>query len=114
MKKLSEANEEDFCPVLATLELLNQRWTLHIVRSLLNGPKRFNELARENGINPRTLRDRLRSLEQEQVVSREVFSSIPPNVRYSLTPKGLALSGIFDGLGEWGREWMERPPDASD
>jgi DNA-binding HxlR family transcriptional regulator len=101
------AGEETFCPALATLDLLNQRWNLRIVQSLLEGRKRFNEIARANGINPRTLRERLRSLEEEGVISRTVISAIPPNVEYALTEKGMALNCIFESLAAWGRTWMK-------
>lgn len=95
-----------FCPVMATLDLLNQRWNLRIVRTLLAGKRRFNEISRENGINPRTLRDRLRDLEEEGIIDRFVVSTMPPNVEYSLTEKGLALNGIFEALADWGVKWM--------
>jgi DNA-binding HxlR family transcriptional regulator len=98
-----------FCPAHATLDLLSSRWTLHIVHSLLEGKKRFNEIARENGINPSTLRDRLRALEEEGVVMRHVVSNMPPNVEYELTEKGQALNCIFGSLSEWGRTWMKDP-----
>lgn len=98
-----------FCPINATLSLLNQRWTLHIVRTLLDGKKRFNEIARAHKINPRTLRARLRTLEAEGVVARTVVTTFPPNVEYALTPKGLALNDIFEALAEWGRRWMKPP-----
>jgi DNA-binding HxlR family transcriptional regulator len=94
------------CPVWATLTLLNQRWTLHIVRSLLSGKKRFNELSRENGINPRTLRERLKQLEAQCIITRSVISTKPPNVEYALTDKGRALNDIFEALSHWGRNWM--------
>ncbi len=52
-----------YCPVAATMDLLNQKWTLHIIRELMSGKKRFNELAhRCGGVNSRTLRERLRVL----------------------------------------------------
>ena|SRR5579864_7484118 len=104
-----EEHHELFCPVNATLDLLNQRWNLRIVRSLLNGKKRFNEIARENGINPRTLRERLRDLEEEEVIHRHVISQMPPNVEYSLTEKGLELNCIFESLAAWGVKWMKPP-----
>ena len=107
----NKAEDAAFCPALATLDLLNQRWNLRIVQSLLAGKKRFNELARANGINPRTLRERLRSLEEQGVISRTVISSIPPNVEYALTEKGMALNCIFESLSEWGRTWM-KPSDS--
>lgn len=106
-----ERHDDLFCPVLATLDLLNQRWNLHIVRSLLEGKKRFNELSRENGINPRTLRERLLALELEGVISRTVVSNMPPNVEYALTEKGQALNDIFEALGSWGRRWMKPHAD---
>jgi DNA-binding HxlR family transcriptional regulator len=97
------------CPVNATLNLLNERWTLHIVRTLLSGKRRFNEIARLNGINPRTLRDRLAALEEEGVVTRTVVATMPPNVEYALTEKGMALNCIFEALADWGRAWMHPP-----
>lgn len=96
-----------FCPANAVLNLLNERWTLHIVRTLLDGKKRFNEIARANGINPRTLRERLVALEAEGVVTRTVLATMPPHVEYELTEKGMALNGIFNDLAAWGRQWMK-------
>ncbi len=98
---------EIFCPANAALNLLNERWTLHIVRALLVRKKRFNEIAREIGLNPATLRERLRALEEENVVTRTVLSAMPPHVEYALTPKGQALNGIFEALADWARTWMK-------
>lgn len=98
---------EVFCPANAALTLLSERWTLHIVRGLLGRTRRFNEIAREIGLNPATLRERLRALEEENVVTRTVLSVMPPHVEYALTPKGQALNGIFDALADWGRTWMK-------
>ena len=98
---------EIFCPANAALNLLSERWTLHIVRTLLGHKKRFNEIAREIGLNPATLRERLRALEEENVVTRTVLSAMPPHVEYALTPKGQALNGIFEALADWARTWMK-------
>ncbi len=100
-----------FCPTNAVLTLLSGRWTLHIVRALLDGRARFNDIARAQGINPRTLRERLRELEEEGVVTRTVVSLLPPHVEYALTEKGRALNGIFEALAQWGISWM-RPKGA--
>ena len=100
-------NPEIFCPANAALSLLSERWTLHIVRALLGRKKRFNEIAREIGLNPATLRERLRALEEESVVTRTVLSTMPPHVEYELTPKGQALNGIFEALADWARTWMK-------
>lgn len=104
-----DEHDKLFCPVNATLDVLNQRWNLRIVRSLLNGKKRFNEIGREHGINPRTLRDRLKVLEEQGIIHRHVVSTMPPNVEYSLTDKGLALNDIFEKLACWGKRWMKPP-----
>ncbi len=69
---------EIFCPVSNALNLLSERWTLHIVRTLLGGKKRFNEIAHTLGLNLATLRERLRALEEEGVVTRTVISAMPP------------------------------------
>lgn len=98
---------EIFCPANAALNLLSERWTLHIVRSLLGQTKRFNEIAREIGLNAATLRERLRALEEEGVVTRTVLSVMPPHVEYALTEKGQALNGIFESLAAWARTWMK-------
>ena len=96
-----------FCPVSDALNLLSERWTLHIVRTLLGGKKRFNEIAHALGLNPATLRERLRALEEEEVVTRTVISAMPPHVEYELTPKGQALNGIFESLAQWAVTWMK-------
>ncbi len=100
-----------YCPAYATLNLLNKRWNLHIVRALLDGKKRFNELSRERGINPRTLSCRLRFLEDEGIVIRTVVRENPPNVVYELTEKGRALNCIFEALADWGRTYMPAPQE---
>src|SRR6266542_2257275 len=96
-----------YCPVAATMNLLNQKWTLHIIRELMSGKKRFNELAhRVGGCNSRTLRDRLRCLEEEDIVVRHVVNTIPPWVEYELTEKGHALNSVIESIAAWGRRWM--------
>jgi len=67
---------------------------------------RFNEIARELGINPRTLCQRLRELEEAGIAERHVVSENPPNVEYRMTKKGKALNKILDSLEDWGRAWM--------
>lgn len=101
--------DNGFCPVVETLDLLNQRWNLRIVRSLLSGPRHFNELRREHGINPRTLCSRLRQLEGAGLITRRVISENPPSVEYVLTEKGQELNEAFGTLADWARKWAEQP-----
>ncbi len=103
------AAAEQFCPINSALTLLNGRWTPHIVYEMLHGRTRFNDIARAIGVNPRTLRERLRELEQEGMVARRVVGIMPPNVEYTLTCKGRALEAVFEALGIWGVAWLEPP-----
>lgn len=103
----SENPDAVFCPLNAVLHLLSERWTLHIIHALLPGTKRFNEIGRELGVNPRTLRERLKALEDEGVIGRTVVSAMPPHVEYALTEKGLALSGVMEEMTRWARAWTE-------
>jgi DNA-binding HxlR family transcriptional regulator len=103
-------HDHGFCPVAATLNLLHGKWTLHIVHALLGGKTRFNELGGAlGGVNPRTLRERLRGLEAEGIVQRTVKRTIPPWVEYELTEKGRALGDVMDAMSHWAQEWVEPP-----
>lgn len=109
---MADECKEIFCPVDATMHLLGQKWTLEILRSLIGGKKRFNELSQAlGGLNARTLSDRLRRLEAEGVVERLTVSTIPPWVEYELTPKGEALNTVIEEMAAWGRKWMKPPQE---
>ncbi len=108
--KLSTTPDGEYCPVRATLALLGQKWVPHIVYQLGAGKLRFNELAAEiGGCNSRTLRDRLRSLEDLSIVSRRIVETMPPWVEYELTARGRELAQALTALEEWGHRYMEQP-----
>lgn len=93
------------------MQLLNGKWTLHILRELMVGRRRFNELSRALGaVSSRTLSCRLRELEQEGIVCRTVLQTIPPWVEYELTDKGRALHVVIRGIAVWGEEYMQHEP----
>jgi DNA-binding HxlR family transcriptional regulator len=95
------------CPVAATMCLLNGKWTLHILRELMDGRKRFNELSRAVGaVSSRTLCCRLRALEEEGILTREIKNTIPPWVEYDLTEKGRALNHVIDSIVDWATTYM--------
>jgi len=101
------ASAEATCPVCATAELVCGKWTMLILRDLVEGPSRFCELERSlAGISPRTLSLRLRALEEEGVVVRETFGEVPPRVEYSLTDKGRALVPLVEDMRRYGQEWL--------
>jgi DNA-binding HxlR family transcriptional regulator len=101
--KLVTTATGDYCPVRATLALLGQKWTPHIVHELMDGKQRFNELATSvGGCNSRTLSDRLEELEDLGIVSRTIVTVMPPWVEYDLTPRGRDLGDALQPLGTWG------------
>jgi DNA-binding HxlR family transcriptional regulator len=76
----------------------------------MGGKRRFNELAHNiGGCNSRTLRDRLKSLESLDVVSRHIVAVMPPWVEYELTPKGEQLGHALSELERWGTAYMKTP-----
>jgi DNA-binding HxlR family transcriptional regulator len=89
------------------VELIGRRWTGAIIRVLLVGPRRFNELlAAIPGISDRLLAERLRELESEEIVRRDVRSSSPVRVEYELTCRGHELREPLDALGHWAERWI--------
>ena len=99
----------DFCPVYEAINLLQEKWTLHIVRSLLDGPKGFNELGRDiGGCNPTTLTQRLERLEAMGIVNKTVRSTMPPRTLYTLSEAGRELEGVIRAVGGWGERFLGR------
>src|SRR5262245_55079716 len=77
------------CPVAKSLDQVGERWTLLIVRDLLRGPARFQDLRTQlSGIPPKLLADRLRRMERQGLVSRTLYSKHPPRASYALTDRG--------------------------
>jgi DNA-binding HxlR family transcriptional regulator len=107
--KLIHTPDEVYCPVRATLALLGQKWVPHIIYELMGGKQRFNELAvAVGGCNSRTLRDRLRDLEELAIVDRTIVGTMPPWVEYELTGRGRELGQALAALEVWGHKYMER------
>ena len=93
-----------FCPVAKAMEVLDERWTLLVVRELLAGSTRFNELRRGNPkMSPALLSKRLRTLERAGIVRRDEADG---RTSYHLTDCGMELKGVVEGLGAWGIRWI--------
>ena len=98
---------ENNCPIRTVLDILGGKWAFSIVYSLLEGKKRFKELERSiEGINTRMLVKELKSMEENKIIIREAFATIPPTVEYSLTEKGKKLEPILAELYKWGLEYV--------
>ncbi|KRF17074.1 HxlR family transcriptional regulator [Nocardioides sp. Soil797] len=94
-----------FCPVAKAMEILDERWTLLVVRELLAGSTHFNELRRGNPrMSPALLSKRLRTLERVGVVRRTGDEA--GRTSYRLTPSGEELRPIVELLGAWGVRWI--------
>lgn len=89
------------------VELIGRRWTGAILRVLMPGPLRFNELLTAiPGISDRLLTERLRELEAAEIVRREVQAGSPVRVVYELTCRGHELREPLDALGRWAERWI--------
>lgn len=93
------------------VELVGRRWTGAIVRTLMAGPRRFNELLGTiPGISDRLLTERLRELEAAKIVRREVKPEAPVRVIYQLTDCGRDLGPALDEIARWAERWIAVPP----
>lgn len=103
----SDPPDNATCPVARTARIISGKWTLLIIRDLASGVKRFNQLERSlQGISPKTLSERLRSLEEEGVILRQTFAEVPPRVEYSLTEKGRDLIEMVTCMRCYGNRWL--------
>jgi DNA-binding HxlR family transcriptional regulator len=99
------------CAVAACAELIGSKWTALILHDLSEGARRFSELEHAcSGISPRTLAERLRTLEHEDIVERRSYPESPPRVEYELTEKGLALLPIVKAMRRFGHSWLISEP----
>ncbi len=98
------ASYHQFCPVAKAMELLDERWTLLIVRELIAGSQRFNDVRRGvPRMSPTLLSKRLGQLVRAGVVDRRDEGD---EVRYVLTPAGRDLRPVVEALGAWGTRWI--------
>jgi DNA-binding HxlR family transcriptional regulator len=96
---------EDCRAVSEVLSRVGDKWTVLVVSTLGDGPKRFNELRKALGsISQRMLTLTLRALERDGLVTRTVFPTVPPRVDYELTRLGRSLLEPVSELGLWARK----------
>ena len=101
------------CPVETTLMLIGDKWKVLILRDLLQGTRRFGELKKSIGsVSQKVLTAKLRDMEENGLVHREVYAEVPPKVEYSLTELGQSLRPILDAMWKWGEEYKKEQPGA--
>lgn len=102
-----------FCPVYQAIGVLQEKWTLHIVRSLLSGNRGFNELARlVGGCNSATLSQRLEQLESLGIIRKATDTEMAGKLArsiYSLTEAGRGLQSVIDAIDTWARVHLHAP-----
>jgi DNA-binding HxlR family transcriptional regulator len=90
------------CPSRQVLDRIGDTWSLLIILTLADGPRRYSEVAqRIEGVSPKMLTQTLRGLERDGLVRRTVHAVVPPRVDYELTALGQSLRGLVRGLEDW-------------
>lgn len=96
------------CPVEYTASILGNKWKIIILRDLLQGTKRYNELTKSVvGISAKVLTENLRDLEKDGILSRKVYPVVPPKVEYSLTNKGEELKDVLESMRVFGEKYKD-------
>lgn len=94
------------CSIEKTLSVIGGKWAFLVLRELFCGTKRFGELQRTvSGVSPKALTDTLRHLEEQGVLERHAFPTVPVTVEYRLTPKGEDLHQILKEMKLWAAKW---------
>ena len=110
---MTQRTYNQYCPVAHALDLIGERWTLLIIRNLFLGPKRFSDLLRSlPGIGTNILTDRLKSLEENDLVQNRFLPPPAASSVYELTPYGRTLEDVMIALAMWGAQSLgARQPD---
>ena len=96
------------CPVATTVQLIGSKWKLLILRDLLTGTKRYNELKKSiSGISQKVLTASLKSMVEDGIVIRTDYAEVPPRVEYSLTDRATSLLPHINSLIMWAKENMD-------
>lgn len=108
---MAEGSYKQFCPVAMASETLCTRWTVVLLRELVCGSTRFNDLRRGvPRMSPALLSKRLRELETAGIVKRTPVRGEPTTLEYSLTSSGMDLKPVIEAIGTWGMKWVETDP----
>ncbi|HZA41522.1 MAG TPA: helix-turn-helix domain-containing protein [Actinomycetota bacterium] len=107
---------DSFCPHFQkAIELVGKRWSGTILRALMDGPRRFSEIASHiPQISDRSLSLRLKELEAQEVIVRRVEPTQPVSVSYELTAKGRDLESVITELERWAHEWVAPPEERTE
>jgi DNA-binding HxlR family transcriptional regulator len=106
---MAQGSYQQFCPVSMAAEVLCTRWTIVLLRELICGSTRFNDLRRGvPRMSPALLSQRLKDLEAHGVIRRLPSKEDPSVFEYHLTRAGEELRPIIEGFGVWGQRWIDK------
>ena len=103
----NDVGDDTLCPIAHSTGLVGDRWSILIVRELLLGQSRFQDLQAQTGATSQMLAARLKRLEADGLVERHPYSERPPRHEYRLTPKGRHLMPVILALRTWGEQWCK-------
>ncbi|MCD9854486.1 helix-turn-helix transcriptional regulator [Epilithonimonas sp. JDS] len=107
MEKEKIKKPENKCELQMILDIIGGKWSMSIIYALIPEKKRFKELERMiPGISTRMLVKELKNMEENDIVNRKAYATVPPTVEYSLTVKGRKLEPIINELYKWGLEYV--------
>lgn len=108
---MTQGSYQQFCPVAMAAEILCTRWTVVLLRELVAGSTRFNDLRRGvPRMSPGLLSQRLKDLEAAGVLCRVASEKDPGVLEYHLTESGRELAPLVSAFGVWGQRWIETEP----
>ncbi|MDA6068319.1 helix-turn-helix transcriptional regulator [Flavobacterium sp. AC] len=95
--------------ILDALYVLNGKWKIALILSLIQSPKRFNEIQKEvTGISPKVLANELKDLELNEFIKRNVYPTTPVSIIYQATDYSQSLKSVIRELSAWGEQHRER------
>lgn len=108
MDKDSMSNYLEMCEKVAySYQIIGRKWVAPIIHTLMEEPKRFSEIhTLIPDLSKRVLVERMKELEEEGIVLRNVIADRPVRTEYSLTRKGTELARALSAIGRWAKEWL--------
>ncbi|MFC4053677.1 winged helix-turn-helix transcriptional regulator [Actinomadura syzygii] len=112
-RRLDVEDLRPYCPYYAAaMDMIGRRWAATVLRALLGGATRFSDIAAAvPDMTHKLLSQRLKDLEADGLVERDVRPTTPVRIEYRLTEKGAALGRVLLDLNQWALEWIELPAE---
>lgn len=104
-----ESNQMHLCPRFETaFSFLGKRWNGLIIQTLMSGPKRFKDISSLiPSMSDKMLSERMKDLESEGILVRNVYPETPVRIEYELTEKGIGLRPVMEQIQAWAESWVD-------